>query len=237
MSQVYLNDESVIKKFRAIAQGYTRTAVCGRKYVLVDSLAQWLKSAVQPDSTTTQASRLLEAVYRFHPEPGDPITPEKLEGCLVVFSILLSLGKGDLIHHFRRYQIDDRHLPIPLATLQVRISKMRLCADHAHGLASKFNETQWRFCPVKFDLDMDRECVQDDIIPICRKSRINKKGGTSEVWVVDVYDEFVTEELRNKLSASRYQPPEEPSRWVSYSSLTSASSPLTLLYSPKSLLY
>ncbi|KAH9218138.1 hypothetical protein DL95DRAFT_521669 [Leptodontidium sp. 2 PMI_412] len=210
MVQEYQVNDQEIAAFRGIVQEYTRKAVCGQEYVLVDSLTQWLESRVQPQSSTTQASRLLEAVYR-SPDPGDPITPEQLGDCLIVFSILLTLGKGYLIHFFRRYQIHDRHLPIPPLTLRDKISTLGLPAE----FESAFIETQWRFCPVKFDLGMDNFCPPDSIIPICRKKRINKKGGTSEVWDVDVYEEFVAPNLRSKLLNSRYElkEPSGPARW------------------------
>ncbi|KAL2059820.1 hypothetical protein VTL71DRAFT_10204 [Oculimacula yallundae] len=197
--------------YRDIVDQYTRTAACGRKYVLINSLTHWMKSRVQPESPATQASRLLEAVYRPHSFPGNPTTPEQLEDCMIVFCVLLCLGKGDLIHHFRRYHVHDRALPIPQPTLKTAISKMDLTANPE--LESAFNEAQWRFCPVKFKLYMDEECPPDSIVPICRKSMINNKGGTSAVWVVDVYEEFVTPRLRQQLSSSKYRPPEEPSRW------------------------
>jgi len=210
MNQNLLNRPVDIGTFKDIVQYYTKVAVCGRQYVLVDSLTRWLKGG----SPTTHADKLLAAVYQSRKDPGDPIPSEKLKGCLLVFSILLVLGRGDLIHAFRRVQIDDRHLPISLQTLQTRISKMELCRKDEDELSAKFNETQWRFCPVKFDLDMDRECVPDEIMPICRKKNVNDKGGTSGVWIIEVYDEFVATELRSVVPHSKYQLSDEQNHWV-----------------------
>ncbi|KAL8998393.1 MAG: hypothetical protein Q9169_002521 [Polycauliona sp. 2 TL-2023] len=181
----------------------TEEAVCRRSYILVAELTQWLRSRVHPGKSTTQYGRLLLAVY------GDDIPPPSTlklaEGdscCLLVFCILLLIGRGNLIHVFQRFNILDKHLPIPLQQLQTRLHGPRI--PDPLQLAAEFDEKQWPFCPAKFDLHMGQEYNEHRILPICHKAKINEKGGTAQLWQIEVKEEFVSHALRQAVEFSRY---------------------------------
>ena len=191
-------------------------ATCGRSYVLVAKLTKWLRSKV---GYTIRASRLLQAAYRDRAKPGLPITAEQLIPgehycCLIVFSILLKIGAGQLVHTFQRAEIVDGALPIDLRSLKIKLAAVD--SNIAEELISKFDEMQWRFCAVKFDLDISRDYVKNRIIPICRKERINSKGGTAQLWQIEVQEEFVGHKLREVALSSRYDDPKDDFGYVSH---------------------
>lgn len=181
----------------------TREAVCRRSYVLVAELTQWLRSSVHPGKSTTQCGRLLLAVYGDQiPPPSTDKLSEEDSCCLLVFCILLLIGRGNLIHVFQRFNILDKHLPIPLQQLQTRLQGPRI--PDPMQLAAEFNEKQWLFCPAKFDLHLGQEYNEHRILPICQKAKINEKGGTARLWQIEVKEEFVGDALKQAVDFSRY---------------------------------
>ncbi|KAL8820291.1 MAG: hypothetical protein Q9223_001457 [Gallowayella weberi] len=196
--------DSSMREFKAKVDACTMKAVCDRSYVLVAELAQWLRSNVHPDKPTTQVGRLVTAAYR----ETDilPLSTDNLMAkdscCLIIFSILLLLGKGKLIHKFQRHNVLDKHLPIPLQQLQVKLQTAHI--PDAERLAADFDEKQWRFCPAKFGLDYGQEYNEHTILPICKKEKINEKGGTAQMWQIEVKEEFVGQKLKKAVSFSRY---------------------------------
>jgi hypothetical protein len=186
----------------------TETAVCGREYIRVEKLTEWMRS-VQPGSRMTHAERLLYTVYQSESKhsPSPPVSSKALyhheDGCLLVFSILLELGRGNLVARFRRLGIIDKQLPIDSSTLQNSLKNLKVKElPDPEELADRFNQLQWRFSAVKFNLDMDQEVPDNRVIPIRKMKRINRKGGTAEVWRIDVFEEFVGEDLREAVKSS-----------------------------------
>jgi len=90
--------------------------------------------------------------------------------CLIVFSLLLKLGLGQLIDLFRRLDIVDRHLPLDLRSLQTQLSTMDLQTlrakfptielPDAASLAERFGDMHWRFYAARFDLSVGRDHLQ-----------------------------------------------------------------------------
>jgi hypothetical protein len=205
VDQIALDHGAAIRDFETMLQACTVQAACGRSYVLVAKLTRWLRRNVQNNSgaKSTQGSRLLWAAY-YNRNIFLPITWEQLSGgedcSLLVFSILLELKKGWLVHSFQSRDIVDRHLPIDLRSLRARISSMRV--SNADDLAVNFDAKQWKFCPAKFDLHKSKEGYNKNIIiPICKKQEI-KKGGTAQLWQIAVQEEFVGPKLREAVKDS-----------------------------------
>lgn len=199
-----ITDDASIRDFHSKLRECTMEAVCGRSYVLVTKLTNWLRSEVRwSGSNTTQAGRLLQAVYRHQNQPGRPINVENFSGvdcCLLVFCILLEVGAGELVHTFQRRGIVDRNLPTDLSSLRHKLNDL----PNAEKLAMDFDEVQWRFCPARFELHCGHEHPKNMIIPICRKEKINSKGGTAQVWQIDVQEEFLSPRLKKVVSSSRF---------------------------------
>lgn len=204
----HLQYDAAINDFKEKLKEYTLEAKCGRSYVLVEQLTKWLKSK-RPETNTTQASNLLSATYsRRQPQHQFlPITPRQLETdeeCrLIIFSILLKLELGHLIHYFQRWGRFDTHLPIDLQLLKPKFKGLMSRCD-ADKLLTSFEEAQWSFCPARFKLDMGREFDRNEVIPICGKEMINAKGGTAQLWQIKIQEEFVGPDLRDVAQSAKF---------------------------------
>ena len=196
------DDDVAFDDFRTELDRCTREAVCGRKYVLVKDFKKWLRDKAGPDTRITQAGRLLMAAYRNTSQPGFfPVTSEQIstgpDCSLLVFSILLELDEGHLIHQFWKNDLVDHRLPILRYPLQSELSE-RMHLPNAKDLAARFDEVQWRYCPAQFELDASKDHYEKKIIPICQKRLINK-GGTAEVWEITVQEQFVGVKIQDML--------------------------------------
>ena len=208
-------DESILEQYTSKLDEYTRRAACGRHFVLVNRLQDWLRSPVEGDAT--YADRLLQCAYSNRPSPGIPMTSDKLKPgddcCLLVFCILQKIGRGHLIDVFSRKDKIDRSLPISQKDLKA-------IADDVNDadLLCKFSKLQHRFRPARFNLHGRIEWDEDMVVPIYRKYSI-KKGGTAQLWQIDIPEEFVGQTLRDVSSGSRFNAgSEEAPDWVSHPS-------------------
>ena len=208
-----MDNEAILNEFTGKLDEYTRKAACGRDFLLVDRLHHWLRSPVGGEGT--HAGRLLHRVaYRDRHLPGVPITSDKLKPgddcCVLVFCILQSIGRGNLINVFSRKGKIDRLLPIPRHDLEAIANDV-----HDAHLSSAFFELQHRFRPARFDLHGTTDWDEDMVVPIYRKIPI-KAGGTAELWQIDIPEEFVGQNLRDISSGSRFNAgSEENPDWVS----------------------
>ena len=209
-----MNTEAIIKQFTGKLDEYTRKSACGQDFILVEKLQGWLRSPLGEEGT--YADRLLHRVaYSKRHLPGVPMTPDNFkpgdECCLLVFCILQSIGRGDLINIFSRKGKIDRLLPISRHDLNALVDDV----DDA-DLLSKFFELQHRFRPAKFDLHVQTDWNEDMVVPIYRKNLI-KEGGTAQLWQIDIPEEFVGQKLRDVSSGSRFNAgSEEDPDWVSH---------------------
>jgi hypothetical protein len=62
------------------------------------------------------------------------------------------------------------------------------------------------------------------VIPICRKEKINNKGGTAPLWQIEVPEEFVGPRLRDVIPSARFFDLNDNGGWV----CRSISDPYTL---------
>ncbi|KAJ9660233.1 hypothetical protein H2201_006979 [Coniosporium apollinis] len=192
--------DRAIEEFKRKVREFTVEGACGRSYIRVEELKNWMRSRVQGPSTgknITQVDRLLRAAYRDGEGPFFPITAKQVErGHLVVFSILLELNKGKHIDQFKSAGIDDR-LPVSLEDLKSRLKGIDKVpgSNSSEQLAVAFERLQWRYCPLPLEMDMSPDCAEHRIIPICKKGLI-KAGGTAKVWQILVQKEFVDNDLQ-----------------------------------------
>jgi hypothetical protein len=221
--------DAILHEYLAKLEGFTLKGACGRPYVLVSKLTQWLKSVEGSGYNMTPANRLLTAAYqRRHEYEPIPISYEGLTGgddcCLLVFCILLLLDHGDLVARcFQREGKVDKSLPIDLLTLRTVLRKhskdVGMSEEEADKLAVDFNREQWRFCPAKFELEMGRNFGKDRVLPFVIKEPINFKGGTASIWQIEVLEEFVGLKLREAVRSSRYNSQKDSFGHVSHPTL------------------
>ncbi|KAH7324079.1 kinase-like domain-containing protein [Rhexocercosporidium sp. MPI-PUGE-AT-0058] len=202
--------------FRAFKLSLKRMTVAptydgAKPFVLVHSLIKWWKGSWDGHGMT-QVERLHHAVYANSEGPFGPISASQLSrGCLRVFSILLDLQLGHLVHKFQNSGIEDSRLPVSnLDELHATIMRMGLGLENAEArnLAQKFHAKQWSFCPVDLSMDMSKNFDEKYIMPICQKQRINDKGGSATgIYLIEVQEEFVSPDL--KRSAVKYDSKED----------------------------
>jgi len=110
---------------------------------------------------------------------------------------LLEIGSGKSIEHFMTQDLIDRRLPMSLYKLRTHLRDI----PNGEELARKFDQEQWKFCPARFELDMDVDYVEQTILPVCKKDLVGK-GGTAEVWKIAIQEEFVSESLKSALEGN-----------------------------------
>jgi hypothetical protein len=201
--------ERIMGDFSAMLKTCEMTAICGRTFLRVEKLKDWLDK---------NAETLLWAVYMPEDHINLPISPRQVRRsdtyALLVFSILLELGHGNLIDTFHHVHLVDR-LPIDLATLESRLKRSKLSEADALNLADNFDQIQWRYCPPKFRLEHREDYRPTEIVPIFKKEAINTKGGTATVWQIVVLEEFVEKDLRDAVPTSKFNTTDDHYGWVS----------------------
>ena len=189
---------TTIQNFHRKLDECTRTAVCGRPYVLVEKLQQWLRSPV-PQSKTTQVARLLHAAYRHRTTPGLPVNLSAFKPggdcCLLIFSALLAIDRGQMLDQVVEHEKSDFDLPLHWET----VNEIFGSEQQAQG----FFDVQWRFCPYKFGLQKPAILKKPKVVPICRMDPI-KEGGTAHLFRIAILEEFVLPDLRKAMSSSRF---------------------------------
>ena len=95
------------------------------------------------------------------------------------------------MHSFQRRHIVDKRLPVTsLDRPQSDIRAMDLSNSAADGLATAFYEKQWLFCPILLFRNMSRFYFKEWIMPICRKQKINDKGGSGTgIYLIEVQEQ------------------------------------------------
>ena len=196
-----MNDQQILAEFKSKLELYTKTAACGRQFVLVEKLREWLRSPCE--GMATHAARLLRVAYEDRPN-FMPIIYDIFEAgdscCLLVFCILQLIGCGKAIATFCSYQKVDRLLPMRRDTIQ---EMFRIANIQDKDLPSRFFELQHRFTPARFELHMRYSWDEDTVLPIYRKNPI-KEGGTAHLYQIDIPEEFVGEKLRDVCAGSRF---------------------------------
>jgi hypothetical protein len=204
-AQTHDDAVNVLSEYKSKLREYTARAVCGREFVFVEKLKEWMKSSF------SSLGRLVDAAYHgrhhvhhFHrPKPERICSDDDHHCCLVVFSILLDIGAGHHLHFFQR-EVTDRSLPIELKTLEKVLTRMR-CFDNPRHLAEAFYRAQWRYCAASFELNVGKDYLDENqIIPIIAKRGI-KEGGTAHLSAIVVPEEFVGPVLRTIVDRSKFQ--------------------------------
>lgn len=213
-----MSHESILEEFRGILDQNTRTATCGRPFVLVEKLQHWLRSLI--DGKVTHVERLVRVAYKDRPTTTTflPIAPHVILNpgdscCLLVFCILHLIGCGSAIDVFYENQKVDRLLPMRQDTIQATFDAAGILDRNK---TIKFFELQDRFKPARFDWQMKNIWSNNTVIPICQKNPI-RKGGTAQLYQIDIPEEFVGETLRRVCAGSRFNAASEESpEWVRY---------------------
>lgn len=209
-----MRHESILEEFRRRLDENTRTAVCGRQFVLVEKLQHWLRSPT--DGKVTHAERLVHVAYRDGSATFSPAAPHIIfrsgdNCCLLVFCILQLVGCGSAIDVFYENHKTDRLLPMRQDTIQETFHSAKI---QDRNKPIEFFKLQYLFKPARFDWQMKNNWDYNTVIPICQKNSI-KEGGTAQIYQIDIPEEFVGESLRDVCAGSRFNAASEESPdWV-----------------------
>jgi hypothetical protein len=186
------NSLTVVDELRRKTKEFTVEAVCKRRYVRAEALKAWMRNELQ---------RLIDHVYKDDyrkPFEAADIDGQSHSEYLLVWAILLNIETGDYgryIEFFRKHRIDDRRIPVKIPDLREVFQRYKLDASVVAHLCKEFGEQQWRYRAVQFELNMNPDCLEQEILPICKRAKI-KAGGSAEVWQIAVQEEFVDDRLR-----------------------------------------
>ncbi len=178
-----------------------------RPFYAIDKLTEWMES--KDASQVTNAGQLLMSLH--HKDGSDPfrISSESIltgdHRCVLVFSILLSLDKGDFINCFWTAGYVDSKLDTSLDDYELRRYLSLSGLSDPDNLIDRFERVKWSFCPIKLRLNMSESFKGGRwILPFCKRRKINEKGGTADLWQVLVQEDLLPEELKNRIPGSKF---------------------------------
>jgi hypothetical protein len=183
-------------QFKDKLKEWTVRAACGREYIQVAKLTKWMHEAPKGTTNVDLLLSHCRSKDRFSIEVSQITGGDR--PCLLVFSILLEIDKGNLIELFRKINIDDGKLPLDLTALEKYMRSLKL----DKGIAAAFDRRQWKYRPLRFELSDTQMLEPNRIIPICEKGLINLKGGTADVHQILVQEEFVSESIKKIVPTS-----------------------------------
>lgn len=194
-----------IAQFKQKLGTLTKTAACGREFVLVQELMDWLGEPGVP-----RIAPLLHDAYKCD-HNWAPIRPDRIsesEQTLLVFCILLDLGYGYLIDKFLE---KDMKLSVETdmeAHITEHLQSEGIEYDQAAEIGKRFEEARWRFCPAQFEFGVSHNYGKKRILPFLKRVPIDEgegKGGTANLWNISVPEEFVGCKLRRKVPSSKFR--------------------------------
>ena len=196
-------EQSVYELFSSKLESFTACNFSGQRYIHRSLLIDWLLS--KHTSQATYLDLLLDFAYSNCIVV--PVEARQLsisgKSSLLVFSLLLELGRGDLVHYFLRSGLTDSKLPFSMTILkQAKTSGDR---SKTFDLTRQIFERQWAYCPLTFDLGMGIDLPSSTVIPIQQRQQINSKGGTATIWQIVVHEEFVGNSLRQETAAAKFK--------------------------------
>lgn len=193
------------EKFHALRRQFTRQTYNQQEFILVSEITRCLQGKSESCPTWYKSDLQWLCASAHHSHYDSALDFDELERkYLTIFYILLDLGYAKDLHRLRQLGLDDSCLPISGEGLD----RIRGSCDIAN-LRHLFDEQQYAWCPMIFDLDMDKHYYKR-IIPLVQKQAITRKGVDngyqhSTVWKVGVPEELVGEALREKLKDANNQ--------------------------------
>lgn len=129
-----------------------------------------------------RVENLLDAVL--NPEERPSVAAEYIrDNYLRTFAILLCIGQGQWISHFRQHRslLDDK---LPYDTEPADFPK-----TFTSDLFTNFKAAQWQFCAMALQYDMKDRFNPEVILPIRSKTEIGS-GGSAVIFKIVVDEEY-----------------------------------------------
>ncbi|KAL2405854.1 hypothetical protein ABEF95_000368 [Exophiala dermatitidis] len=185
---------------------------CGRKFLDHTKLVEWM-TATEPNGEVKNVARILRELRHqrkdelFSGPRSRTITTGKNKSILVL-SILLEMGCGDLIVTFREANIVDSalaHAPYYEQHLFPKLKTALGSEEEADSFMKEFYQRRWSFIPVCIDYNMSPTLQSGDhVLPFLKKESINTKGGTAEVYQVLIKEDYIGDNMRRAIEKSKF---------------------------------
>jgi hypothetical protein len=187
---------------RRLKHEWKQEAVCKKYYILTSELKKWMN---EKRGSATNCAKLLQAEFQNHTRSyHQPLQASQVcsdtECCCLVFSILLDIGCGNLLDLFHAAKIFDHHLPSAdyyYPDLRERLAEANISHPDINKIISDFDYNKRPYCLAELKPRSDSFHHGKWILPVCRKKRINNKGGTAAIWQILVKSEVLPEELKD----------------------------------------
>lgn len=180
--QQQFEDGKKIRRFLEVVNNGIVMGLCG-PHLETEGPFVPLTSIMEFFADPAFLGRVLEELW-----PGEtaPVREnEILNGYVRVFTILLSLGKGTLIHHFVQHQnLADALLPFE--NRPHNFPKIKDDSDFFHD----FHQHQWKFCPYVFNRGVLQSPLHPlRVLPITEKVHI-ADGKNTQIYRVHILAEY-----------------------------------------------
>lgn len=167
----------------------------------VKQLKQWLRSTLDQEGTTN-LHLILDYLFSRHWSLRDLFSKDDNMRIDIVLCILLTIDQGKMVTQFQNNQLVDKYLPINYHYLREMLGER---------LAEDFNNAQWKFVPASFDI-RSLKIKSQQVLPIHQKESVLKdrrgkpyqKGGTAELFTIEVLEDFVSEKLKSAIQRPPY---------------------------------
>jgi hypothetical protein len=199
---------------------WKRQAARNCHFYHVNALREWMNQREKSEGNPaelTNADRLLRTIEDKAPNRrAFPVDAHLIfhgeDQCILVFSILMEQGRGELIDVFRKANIFDRNLGYVESTsvfhqqLREKLQQIHVPDAEIDLITKDFESKKWAYCAPSLELHMDKNFETGEIIlPYCKCERVNEKGGTASVFQVSVQKEFIHQDLQMVLEKSIYK--------------------------------
>jgi hypothetical protein len=203
---------------------------CQVEYYRTADISFWMNQQ-RTNKTHTNSIALLDEIQE---KEGDHVALSQMKNedmprYVVLFAILLDLGRGLYLNLFIRSGFQDSNLGVmPLQSfLEVKDRLVRGYVQDAEKIVAEFHDRVFLYHPLPLEsihskstasMFPDKEHGRW-IIPYCRRQRVNTKGGTAQVWQAAVPAHVVPTSLASKIRQSEYDDPEYGKVNITFSSL------------------
>ena len=197
----------ILATFKANLQTWRRAVADDRHFYDVAAFQEWMERK-EPEEQFNNTKLLLLALepkmmrHRRFPFEAHKITDDS-KRCLLVFGVLLEQDCGEFIDLFHNAGIVD--LGLEDSQHKHHILKQEFSGVVGDEVTQKFENAKWRFYPATISLNMESRFEGGGwILPFCRRTEVNGKGGTASVDRVSVQKAFIPPELQKVLWKSAY---------------------------------
>lgn len=174
-----------------------------RQFVNMPRLVAWMTTTMAGSDNTNIRRLLNEMNVRLNDFTDFRLTAGNDESCLHLLACLLSINAPQLFNVLTRKGINDANMGRYIHPNTCDHIKEALDGDSLDAWR-QFYKRRWSFSPKHLDGDFKLEGtyrLERHIMPFCLRQSKTPKGGTSDVYEVLVPMGFISESIRQQLSA------------------------------------